>query len=196
MGTRGDGSCPQYRPLAPPVGVAPEGANPFSSLCQLIWEDYSCAPFSTGFLPAGPVSYPRSVGSDRGMVRYRVDTSSSTPVKSAAESLPVTDSSMEGWDAFLSGTDVKDVWKGSHRSLHFIHLEMLAARLALQHYKSEIQPRILLFFATLLLWGVFCRRWKELDLEISASSRGNFFRSARLGRLACLSDTFRLVRMC
>ena len=55
-----------------------------------------------------------------------------------------TDSSLEGWGASLSGRDVKDVWRGSHRSLHINHLEMLAVKLALQHYKSEIQSRTVL----------------------------------------------------
>ena len=50
-----------------------------------------------------------------------------------------TDSSMEGWGASLSEKDDKDVWRGSQRPLHINHLEMLAVKLVLQHYKSELQ---------------------------------------------------------
>ena len=45
MGARGDGSCPQYRPLAPPGvapgGVAPEGTNPSPGrlLCEMAPSD-------------------------------------------------------------------------------------------------------------------------------------------------------------
>ena len=45
-----------------------------------------------------------------------------------------TNSLMEGWGASLSGKVVNDLWRGSHRSLHIIQLEMLAVKLALQHY--------------------------------------------------------------
>ena len=63
-----------------------------------------------------------------------------------------TDSSLEGWETLLSGRDVKDVLRGSDRSLHINHLELLAMKLALLHFKEEVQVRtILLFFATTLL---------------------------------------------
>ena len=103
---------------------------------------------------------------------------------------------MEGRGASLTGKDINDFWRGSHRSLHIFHLDMLAVMLVLQQFKLEIQSRtVLLFVATSYPWCVICGRRQDLDLEISAFFRGLFSRSIGLGRLAGLSDTFCHVSM-
>ena len=55
-----------------------------------------------------------------------------------------TDSSLEGWGAWLSGQDIKDVWRSSDSSLHVNHLELLAVKLALLHFREEVQSRTIL----------------------------------------------------
>ena len=52
-----------------------------------------------------------------------------------------TDSSSEGWDATLSGLDVAEVWRGSNCFLDINHQELLAVKLALQHFLGEIQSK-------------------------------------------------------
>ena len=79
--------------------------------------------------------------------------------------------------------------------LHF-SLVNVGSHLALQHYKSEIQSRTVLLFCVFANAGSYLRKeGLRLDLETSASSHGKSSRSARLGRLACLPVTFRLIRL-
>ena len=56
-----------------------------------------------------------------------------------------TDNSLKGWGASLSGQDVEGVWRESARCLDINHLELLAVKLALLHFREEVQVHTILF---------------------------------------------------
>ena len=60
------------------------------------------------------------------------------PVKSVPTCVPVYGQFAGGVGSNTHGKVVSDVWRGSQRSLHINHLEMLAVKFALQHFRLEI----------------------------------------------------------
>ena len=55
-----------------------------------------------------------------------------------------TDSSAEGWGAVLNDREASQAWRDKERSLHINHLELLATKLSLQYFRSEIQYKVVL----------------------------------------------------
>ena len=107
----------------------------------------SLTSFPLGSLPGLPRSVragnPCSSRSIWGLVGYSLVTPRSTSVWSdfGSNCAWTVRWRSGGWGS-LSGRDVIDNWRGSHRSLHILLLEMLAVKFALQYFKSEIQSRL------------------------------------------------------
>ena len=58
----------------------------------------------------------------------------------------------------LSALDVKDVWRGSQRSLHINHPELLAGKLVLLHFREEVQVRTGLLCDNTTAVAYLCQR--------------------------------------
>ena len=99
-----------------------------------------------------------------------------------------TDSSSEGWGATLSGVDVMDIWRGSDCFLHINHQELLAVKLALQHFLGEIQSKIVLLLCDNTTAVAYLRK------EGGTRSRDLCLLSWEILHLCSQNDTRLLVR--
>ena len=95
-------------------------------------------------------------------------TSGTAAVKSISGLLPVHRQFISGLGASLSG---KEGHLKRIRSLHINHLELLAVKLALQHFKEGVQARTVLLCDNSMAVA-YLRRREGLNPGISAFSRG------------------------
>jgi hypothetical protein len=72
-----------------------------------------------------------------------------------------TDSSLQGWGAFLEGKSASGVWSLVQQQEHINLLEMRAVLLALQHFKTLLVSKAVV----LATWRLL-RRTEGLELEI------------------------------